>query len=136
MQLTIFGATGTVGTALIQEALADKHRNFEFYYVPFTGMGFTDAHGLTEEPIGSTAKLDGNEGVQDLKLARDYLEDWPKLRELILGTYMKTLPDELTIENSWKNYASERNVRFNEMEYHLPREHGMQALKEIRDALN
>ena len=46
------------------------------------------------------------------------------MRELVLGSYMKTLSDEVTIENSWKNYASERNVRFNEMEYHLPRENG------------
>ncbi|MEM1114266.1 MAG: D-arabinono-1,4-lactone oxidase [Pseudomonadota bacterium] len=119
----------------IAECEADAHRNFEFYYVPFTGMGFTDAHDLTDEPIGSTEKLDGNEGVYDLKMARDYLENWPKLRELVLGSYMRTLSDEVTIENSWKNYASERNVRFNEMEYHLPREHGMQALREIRDVL-
>lgn len=114
---------------------ADKHRNFEFYYVPFSGMGFTDAHDYTDEPIGSTEKLDGNEGVYTLQTIRDYLEEWPGLRELILGTYMRTLDDEVTIESSWKNYASERNVRFNEMEYHLPREHGMQALREIRDVL-
>ena len=57
------------------------------------------------------------------------------MRELVLGSYMKTLSDEVTIENSWKNYASERNVRFNEMEYHLPREHGLQALREVRVAL-
>ena len=114
---------------------ADRHRNFEFYYVPFTGMGFTDAHDYTDEPIGSTEKLDSNEGVYDLKLARDLLEEWPKMREFILGTYMRTLDDEVTIESSWKNYASERNVRFNEMEYHLPRENGIAALKEIREVL-
>ncbi len=114
---------------------ADRHRNFEFYYVPFTGMGFTDAHDYTDEPIGSTEKIDGNEGVQDLKTARDLLQDWPKMREFILGTYMRTLDDEVTIESSWKNYASERNVRFNEMEYHLPREHGIAALREVREVL-
>jgi len=48
---------------------------------------------------------------------------------------MKTLSDEVAIENSWRNYASERNVRFNEMEYHLPREHGLAALREVRVAL-
>jgi FAD-linked oxidoreductase len=119
----------------IVDSEADKHRNFEFYYVPFSGMGFTDAHDYTDEDIGSTDKLDGNEGAEDLKTARDYLEWSPKLRELILGSYMNTLSDEVTIENSWKNYASERNVRFNEMEYHLPREHGLQALREVKDAL-
>lgn len=119
----------------IAESEAERHRNYEFYYIPFSGMGFTDAHDITDEPIGSTDRIDGNEGARDLKLARDWLEWSPRLRELVLGSYMRTLDDELTVENSWKNFASERNVRFNEMEYHLPREHGMTALREIRTAL-
>jgi FAD/FMN-containing dehydrogenase len=57
------------------------------------------------------------------------------VRELILGTYARTVSDEITVERSWKNYASERNVRFNEMEYHLPREHGLEAMREIREVL-
>ena len=119
----------------IADSEADRHRNFEFYYVPFSGMGFTDSHDITAEAVSTTEKLDGNEGVRDLQLARDWLERTPRLRQLVLGTYMKTLGDEVTVENSWKNYASERNVRFNEMEYHLPREHGLAALREVRTAL-
>ena len=119
----------------LADDLADGHRNFEFYYVPFSGMGFTDIHDVTDEPIGETEKIDGNEGAQDLKTARDWLENWPRLRELALGSYMKSLDTEVTVQSSWKNYTSERNVRFNEMEYHLPREHGLQALREVRAAL-
>lgn len=117
------------------DSMAEQHRNFEFYYIPFSGMGFTDVHDITDEPLGTTEKIDGNESVQDLKLARDWLQGSPKLRELVLSSIVKTLKDELTVESSWKNYASERNVRFNEMEYHLPREHGLQALREVRTAL-
>ena len=119
----------------IADSEADKHRNFEFYYVPFSGMGFTDSHDISDEPISSTEKIDGNEGARDLQLARDMLSWFPRLRELVLGSYMKTLSDEVTVENSWKNYVSERNVRFNEMEYHLPRENGLPALREIRREL-
>lgn len=119
----------------IADDMADRHRNFEFYVLPFSGMGFTDMHDLTQDPIGSTEKVDPNEGVMELKLARDWLSKYPRLRELILGGYMRTIGDEITVERSWKNYASERNVRFNEMEYHLPREHGLQALREIRSTL-
>jgi FAD-linked oxidoreductase len=119
----------------VADDLADTHRNFEFYYIPFTGMGFTDVHDLTDEPVGSTEKIDGNDAAQDLKTARDWLQSWPRIRELVLGSYLKTLSNELSIESSWKNYTSERNVRFNEMEYHLPREHGLQALREVRAAL-
>jgi len=119
----------------IADDLADRHRNFEFFYIPFSGMGFTDSHDLTDEPTGSTDKTDPNEGTEDLKLARDWLERTPKIRELVLSGIISTLDDEVSIERSWKNYASERNVRFNEMEYHLPREHGLAAMKEIRTAL-
>jgi FAD-linked oxidoreductase len=119
----------------IADDLADSHRNFEFYYIPFTGMGFTDVHDITADAIGTTEKLDGNDAAQDLKTARDWLQDWPRLRELVLSSYLKTLGDEVTVERSWKNYTSERNVRFNEMEYHLPREYGVQALREVRAAL-
>jgi FAD-linked oxidoreductase len=119
----------------LADSMAKQHRNFEFYYIPFSGMGFTDVHDITDEPLGSTEKIDSNESVQDLKLARDWLQGSPKLRELVLSSIVKTLDDEMMVESSWKNYASERNVRFNEMEYHLPREHGLQALREVRTAL-
>jgi FAD-linked oxidoreductase len=119
----------------LADSMADLHRNFEFYYIPFSGMGFTDVHDLTNEPLGSTEKIDGNESVQELKLARDWLEGSPKLRELLLSSLIKTLKDEVRVESSWKNYISERNVRFNEMEYHLPREYGVPALREVRTAL-
>jgi FAD-linked oxidoreductase len=119
----------------VVESMADNHRNFEFFYVPFSGMGFTDAHDITGESIGSTETMDPNEGTMELKMVRDWLDWSPTLRRLLLGAYTSTIPDEITIGNSWKNYANERNVRFNEMEYHLPRESGLTALREIIAAL-
>lgn len=119
----------------IAQDLADRHRNFEFYYIPFSGMGWTDVHDLTDEPYQATEKTDDNEAAMALKTARDWLSWSPALREVILGGYARTLSPEVTVERSWKNYATERNVRFNEMEYHLPRETGLQALREIREVL-
>lgn len=117
------------------EFLAKNNRNYEFYYIPFTGMGFTDVQNITQEPASETDKIDQNDGAEDLKLARDMLSWSPKLREFVLGTYMKTISKEVTVANSWQNYASERNVRFNEMEYHLPRENMVKAFKEIREVV-
>jgi len=119
----------------IADDMAEQHRNFEFYYIPFSGMGFTDVHDLTDEAVGSTEKIDTNDSVAELKMVRDWFEWSPRLRELILAGIIRSLSNEVTVESSWKNYASERNVRFNEMEYHLPREFGLQALREIRTAL-
>lgn len=114
------------------ETWADENRNFEFFYIPFSGMGFIDIQNVTDEPVSATEKLDQNDGAEDLKTLRDLLSWSPKIRELVMGTYMKTISKEVTVANSWQNYASERNVRFNEMEYHLPRENMIPAFKEIR----
>lgn len=110
---------------------ADRHRNYEFYYVPFSGMGFTSRHDITDAPVSATEQLDQNDGARDLQTARDYLSWSPRLRQLILGSYMKTLSREVKVAPSWQNYTSNRNVRFNEMEYHLPRENWQAAFREI-----
>jgi len=119
---------------ILQQAdrLADSHRNFEFYYIPFSGYGFVDVQNITDEPVSTTARLDQNDGAQTLKQLRDWLSWTPKVRQLILSSYAKTMDKEVVVANSWQNYASERNVRFNEMEYHLPRENMVNAFREIR----
>lgn len=114
------------------EQTANTHRNFEFYYIPFSGYGLMDTHDITEEAPSTTDKLDQNDGAQTLKEVRDWLAWSPRIREYILSHEMKKIEKETTIANSWQNYAQERNVRFNEMEYHLPREYAVQAFREIR----
>lgn len=117
------------------EALSHENRNFEFYYFPFTGMALTDALNITNEPSTVEEELDGNSGIMDLKSARDYLSWSNKLRELILSSYMKTIDLTESIDHSYAIYATERNVRFNEMEYHLPTELGLKALQEVRTVI-
>jgi len=117
------------------DALSRANRNFEFYYFPFTGMALTDSLNITTEPNSLNEELDGNSGIMDLKSARDYLSWSNKLRELILSSYMKTIALEESIDHSYAIYATERNVRFNEMEYHLPAELGLKALQEVRLAV-
>lgn len=117
------------------ETLADANRNFEFYYIPFSGMCMADSHQLTEEEIFSTEREDTNEAVMTLKSVRDWLGWSPKLRRFALRSAMEDIEKEVIVESSWRNYASERNVRFNEMEYHLPKETGLAAFAEIRNAI-
>ncbi len=117
------------------DALSRANRNFEFFYFPFTGMSLTDSLNVTNEAVNQSEELDGNSGIMDLKSARDYLSWANKLRELILSTYMKTISPEENIDHSYAIYATERNVRFNEMEYHLPAELGLKALQEVRTTI-
>lgn len=71
------------------ETLADQNRNFEFYYIPFSGMGMSNTQNITEEVLSVTDKIDQNDGAKDLKFLRDLLSCSPKLRELTLGIYIK-----------------------------------------------
>lgn len=113
------------------DALSKSNRHFEFFYFPFTGMSLVDTLNITTDPIQSSHELDGNSGIMDLKSARDYLSWSPKLRELIVGGYLRSQAKVSRVDHSHKIYANDRNVRFNEMEYHLPIEHGLHALKEV-----
>jgi FAD/FMN-containing dehydrogenase len=117
------------------DELAEAHRNFEFYYIPFADRCMLSTHDITTEEKFSTPTVDPNEGVMELKMARDYLGWSDFLRGLPLAMVMDGYEKEVSVEASWLNYASERNVRFNEMEYHLPRESGLQALREVRAML-
>ncbi|WP_226646383.1 D-arabinono-1,4-lactone oxidase [Microbulbifer variabilis] len=114
------------------ETLARANRNFEFYYIPFSGMCMADTHQLTDEEIFTTEREDTNDAVMTLKTVRDWLGWSPKLRQYALRSAMEDIEKEVVVESSWRNYASERNVRFNEMEYHLPREAGLAAFAELR----
>ena len=53
-------------------------------------------------------------------------------RRWLLKRAVTNEPTENVIGESWDLLASERNVRFNEMEYHLPVERGLEALEEVR----
>jgi FAD-linked oxidoreductase len=117
------------------EELADNNRNFEFYYIPFSGLCLADTHNVTEEAAYSTPLADQNDEVMTLKSIRDYLSWSDTLRSLPMRLHAMGREPEVSVEASWLNYASERNVRFNEMEYHLPRENGLAALQEVRQVL-
>lgn len=117
------------------ESYADNNRNFEFFYLPFSGMGFFDRHNTTTEPVFQSETTDQNDAAHTLKELRDWLSWSPALRQVVMKTYMSTLEDEVKIAEAWQNYASPRNVRFNEMEYHLPRENGLTAFREVRKVL-
>lgn len=113
------------------EKLSQDNRHFEFFYFPFTGMTLVDTLNISDEDIQSAEEIDGNDGIMDLKTARDYLSWSPKLRELIVGSFLKSQSSITRVDHSYAIYANDRNVRFNEMEYHLPIEAGFTALKEI-----
>ncbi len=108
-----------------------NYRNYEFFYMPFSGYGVCISHELTDAAPTERPPIDDDDGVLGLKRARDYAGDDLKARRDFLGAAFEKFEGENVIGNSWELLASERNVRFNEMEYHLPERVGLTVFKQV-----
>lgn len=115
------------------DELAAKHYSFEFYYIPFSDMGMAIAIDPTDEAISPPRIETDNDSVAQLRMLRDYLGWWPGLRRWLMNMATKDHPAEETVDIWYKVFPSERAVRFNEMEYHMDREHLIPTLKRVRD---
>lgn len=106
-------------------------RSVEFFYIPFSGQAIMLSSEITDAPATSRPPNTDDEAVKALRTLRNYFKRMPWLRKRLIGSAIGKLPPEDYVEAWLKVYASERNVKFNEMEYHLPIEEGAKALREI-----
>lgn len=111
------------------------HRNFEFYYVPYSGMAIGITNDETDEAETPEPVNEDDDGLMQLKQLQDWLGWSPSTRRWLIQAIMGGMDPEERVDYSHKTLSAERNVRFNEMEYHLPREAGPQALREIIAAI-
>lgn len=113
------------------EARWEKHRNYEFMAVPFSGYGVNISHDLTEVPETERAPSDDDASVMLARLLQRLLGRAPRLRRALIGRVMRGMPPEDTVGESWKLLASDRNVPFTEMEYHLPEGDALEVFQEV-----
>jgi FAD-linked oxidoreductase len=111
--------------------LMTANRSAEFYYVPFSGQALFLTTDLSDAPAGARPEQEDDDGLRTLKSLRNWLKRLPWLRRRLIGSAFAKLPPEDYVADWLNVYASERNVKFNEMEYHLPIEEGAKALREI-----
>lgn len=119
--------------SIIADAAArwERHRNFEFFYIPFSGWGMCIAHDETAAAPTERAPSTDDEDLMKAKRLRDLTRWCTPLRRAILSRVVRGVTPEDVVGDSWRLLASERNVRFNEMEYHLPPENALDALREV-----
>lgn len=111
--------------------LTSKHRNVEFYAVPFTGLAAIITVDETDLPVRPRGTDQDADTLLDLKRLRDLFGFSSSLRRRMAQAAMKDLPPEEAVDDGWKLLSNERPVRFNEMEYHFPLESQMAVLKEV-----
>lgn len=123
--------------ALIErfDELAAKHHSFEMYFLPYCDMGAAISIDPTDEPIRPRGAEQDNDALMEMKKLRDLLHWWPGLRRWLLNKATEGLEPEEAVDVWYKVFPSSRPTRFNEMEYHLPREQLMPTLKKVRETL-
>lgn len=112
-----------------------NHRNFEFFAVPFTGLAANISHDETDDPAEPRGPDQDTELLQALRALRNLLGFSTPLRKAAAKALMSTAKPETAVDEGWKLLSTERPVRFNEMEFHLPVEHQLKALAEVQRAI-
>ncbi|MBO9560774.1 MAG: FAD-binding protein [Caulobacter sp.] len=108
-----------------------KHRNFEFYAVPFTGLAANISHDETDAPAIPRGPDQDTVFLDALKGLRNVLGFSGPLRKAAARALLGGTRPEKAIDEGWKLLSTERPVRFNEMEFHLPVQVQLKALAEI-----
>jgi FAD-linked oxidoreductase len=113
------------------EARWAQHRNFEFYAVPFTGLAANISHDETDDPALARGPDQDTEFLEALKGLRNLLGFATPVRKAAAKALLSTAKPETAVDEGWKLLSTERPVRFNEMEFHLPVENQLKALEEV-----
>ncbi len=114
-------------------ALVAAHRNFEMYYIPHCDSALVITTDFSDEPVHPRGEDTDNDAVRELQTLRDYTAWWPGLRRKLVSTVAAMSEKEENVDWWWNIYPSERAVRFNEMEYHLPEQEIVPALRKVRE---
>lgn len=113
------------------EARANENRNFEAYYLPGTGVAATITHNIHSGEVSGRTPSEDDELLLGLKDLRDSFGWWPWLRRKVAGAALPDGKVEDVSDASWRLLTTTRPIRFNEMEYHLPRHEGIAALRKV-----
>ena len=110
-----------------------ENRNFEFFYIPFSGFSIGLTHNIVDAEDTPRAPDTSDGEVMQLKALRDWLRWLPSLRKFLLARAIAgSQIAEDVVGESWQLLSSQRNVLFNEMEYHLPIATALDAMEEVR----
>jgi FAD-linked oxidoreductase len=116
-------------------SLQAAHRNIEFYAVPFTGYAVIISCDPTDRPVSPRGEDEDDDSLMALKHLRDWLGFAPSLRRSAAHMAFADMPATEAVDEGWKLLSNERPVRFNEMEYHLPLEAQVPAMREVVAAI-
>ena len=122
------------------DELVDGNDHFEFFALPHTDLALTKANNRTDEPVHRPGRvrqyLAGpvveNRVVDALsRLGRAKPARIPRLNRL-LG---RLVSDSTRVEDSFRVFANQRDVRFTESEWALPRDACAAVVRDVLDVI-
>ena len=106
-----------------------EHRNFELWVFPHSRQALIKTLDITDDAVDSQIKgADAADGL--LRLCSELTRALPGLTAPLQKLAARFIKPTLRVGDSWRIFPSERGVRFNEMEYHVPDDAGAEALDE------
>lgn len=117
------------------DELAAQHHSFEIYFIPHCDQGVVITIDPTDEPVRPRGPDQDNNAVMDMKQLRDALAWWPAARRWLMNQSTRDYQPEESVDVWYRAFPSSRAVRFNEMEYHLPRERLLATLRQVRETV-
>lgn len=122
------------------DALVESNDHFEFFWIPHTGWALTKKNNRTEEPLNPLPRVRG-------WIDKVLLENYAFGAVCAVG---KRLPSQIPrlaralpasgtreyVDQSYKIFASQRLVKFYEMEYSIPRSQLAEAMREVVDMVD
>lgn len=108
-----------------------QHRNYEFFYLPYCDYALNVSHEETDAADFSDAGGDDDAALRQMKLLRDLTRWTPRLRRWLINFIARRFKPETMVGRSWELLANRREFRFNEMEYHVPEDRGLEAFEEL-----
>ncbi|PHN57704.1 FAD-linked oxidoreductase [Pseudomonas sp. ICMP 8385] len=121
---------------LLEDVVNTTRENQHWEMLVVTHSDYALSIALNETTDAPTPPIDpaeagGNEFVSIIENLDKYASDFPETRRTLLNSLRYFARFQDRVAESFEVYANVRNVRFNEMEYSLPAEHGPACLREI-----
>ncbi|WP_248798167.1 D-arabinono-1,4-lactone oxidase [Pseudomonas sp. MWU13-2105] len=126
--------------AKTEELLEDLEKNtrenqhWEMLVLPHSDYALSTALNETsdqETPPIDLAEANGNQFATIVEKLDKYGSDFPEARRMLLNSLRFIADFKDRVGESFQIYPSARTLRFNEMEYSVPAEHGPACLREI-----
>jgi L-gulono-1,4-lactone dehydrogenase len=122
------------------DELVDSNDHFEFYVFPHTDVAVLRESERTDEPPRPGSRV--GEYLQEVVLENWVVDLYARIGRRFpswippMARFLaRQVGRSVKVDASYHVFASDRRVRFTEMEYGIPREHGAEAVRRVLDLI-